>query len=119
MIFAGLAVFNALLNLFNLLPILPLDGGHVLKSITFSMNTWIGLAGSIVTALLGIYISYTFGLTLLGFLLLMGMLEVVMEWRTRHHSHLLPLTDMGNCSRLLGTWFQSEDLLPSFGTSLG
>lgn len=95
MIFAGLAVFNALLNLFNLLPILPLDGGHVLKSITFSMNTWIGLAGSIVTALLGIYISYTFGLTLLGFLLLMGMLEVVMEWRTRHHSHLLPLTRYG------------------------
>ncbi len=95
MIFAGLAVFNALLNLFNLLPILPLDGGHVLKSITFSMNTWIGLAGSIVTALLGIYISYTFGLTLLGFLLLMGMLEVVMEWRTRHHSHLLPLTQYG------------------------
>ncbi len=95
MIFAGLAVFNALLNLLNLLPILPLDGGHVLKSITFSMNTWIGLAGSIVTALLGIYISYTFGLTLLGFLLLMGMLEVVMEWRTRHHSHLLPLTRYG------------------------
>lgn len=95
MIFAGLAVFNALLNLFNLLPILPLDGGHVLKSITFSMNSWIGLAGSVATAALGIYISYVFGLTLLGFLLIMGMLEVVVEWRTRHHSHLLPLTRYG------------------------
>lgn len=95
MIFAGLAVFNALLNLFNLLPILPLDGGHVLKSITFSMNSWIGLAGSVATAALGIYISYAFGLTLLGFLLIMGMLEVVVEWRTRHHSHLLPLTRYG------------------------
>lgn len=95
MIFAGLAVFNALLNLFNLLPILPLDGGHVLKSITFSMNSWIGLAGSVATAALGTYISYAFGLTLLGFLLIMGMLEVVVEWRTRHHSHLLPLTRYG------------------------
>ncbi len=95
MIFAGLAVFNALLNLFNLLPILPLDGGHVLKSITFSMNSWVGLAGSVATAALGIYISYAFGLTLLGFLLIMGMLEVVVEWRTRHHSHLLPLTRYG------------------------
>lgn len=95
MIFAGLAVFNALLNLFNLLPILPLDGGHVLKSITFSMNSWIGLVGSIATAALGIYISYAFGLTLLGFLLIMGMLEVVIEWRSRHHSHLLPLTRYG------------------------
>ncbi len=95
MTFAGLVVFNALLNLFNLLPILPLDGGHVLKSITFSMNTWVGLAGSVITAGLGIFLSYSFGLTLLGFLLLMGMLEVVMEWRTRHNSHLLPLTRYG------------------------
>ncbi len=37
-IFAGVAVLSALLNLFNLLPILPLDGGHVLKSISFSMR---------------------------------------------------------------------------------
>ncbi len=102
-IFAGLAVFNALLNLFNLLPILPLDGGHVLKSITFSMNTWVGLAGSIATALLGIFISYYFGLTLLGFLLLMGMLEVVMEWRARHQSHLLQLTRYGQLFSL--AWY--------------
>ena len=41
-LFAGAAVLSALLNLFNLLPILPLDGGHVLKSISFSMRSWIG-----------------------------------------------------------------------------
>ncbi|MGB1291578.1 MAG: metalloprotease, partial [Pseudoalteromonas sp.] len=41
-IFAGVAVLSALLNLFNLLPILPLDGGHVLKSISFSMRSWVG-----------------------------------------------------------------------------
>ena len=41
-ILAGLAVFNALLNLFNMLPVLPLDGGHVLKSIAFSINSkWV------------------------------------------------------------------------------
>ena len=34
-IFAGVAVLSALLNLFNLLPILPLDGGHVLKALVF------------------------------------------------------------------------------------
>ena len=41
--FAGLAVFNSLLNMFNLLPILPLDGGHILKSVSFSMNSKVGL----------------------------------------------------------------------------
>lgn len=93
--FAGLATFNALLNLFNLLPILPLDGGHVLKSISFSMNTRAGLIACIAGAALGVYISFTFGLALLGFLLLIGSLEIIFEWKQRHHSHLLPLNRYG------------------------
>ncbi|WP_417698499.1 site-2 protease family protein, partial [Psychromonas sp.] len=56
--FAGLATFNALLNLFNLLPILPLDGGHILKSISFSMNSLVGLLSCVITALVGVLVSY-------------------------------------------------------------
>jgi Zn-dependent protease len=93
--FAGLATFNALLNLFNLLPILPLDGGHILKSISFSMNSIAGLIACIVGAAIGVWVSYSFGLALLGFLLLIGSLEIVFEWRSRHHSHLLPLDRYG------------------------
>lgn len=89
--FAGLATFNALLNLFNLLPILPLDGGHILKSISFSMHSKVGLIACIVGAALGVLISYTLGLALLGFLLLIGSLEIIFEWRSRLSSHLLPL----------------------------
>lgn len=93
--FAGLAAFNALLNLFNLLPILPLDGGHILKSISFSMNSVVGLALCIVGASLGVYLSYTLNLTLLGLMLLIGSMEIVFEWRSRHASHLLPLDRSG------------------------
>ncbi|ARD21045.1 MULTISPECIES: site-2 protease family protein [Shewanella] len=93
--FAGLASFNALLNLFNLLPILPLDGGHILKSITFSMNSMVGLIACIAGAAIGVFISYSLGLALLGFLLLIGSLEIVFEWKTRHQSHLLPLDRYG------------------------
>jgi Zn-dependent protease len=88
---AGLAVFNALLNLFNLLPILPLDGGHILKSISFSMNSKIGLVACVLGAALGVFVSYRLGLALLGFLLLIGSLEIFFEWRTRFQSPLLPL----------------------------
>ena len=90
-ILAGLAVFNALLNLFNLLPILPLDGGHVLKSIAFSINSKIGLVVCILGAVFGIYISYHFGLALLGFLLAIGSIEIFFEYKRRHLSELLPL----------------------------
>lgn len=94
-IFAGVAVLSALLNLFNLLPILPLDGGHVLKSISFSMRSWVGLSICILGVLFGLWLSYTFGLMLLVFFLFIGALEVVFEWRGRHYSHLLPLDKYG------------------------
>jgi Zn-dependent protease len=95
MFFAGLAVFNALLNLFNLLPILPLDGGHVLKSISFSMNSKVGIALCLSAAIGGVVLSYTLGLTLFGFLLIMGCVEILFEWKHRHQSHLLPLDRYG------------------------
>ena len=90
-ILAGLAVFNALLNLFNLLPILPLDGGHVLKSIAFSINSKVGLVACILGAVFGVYLSYHFGLALLGFLLAIGSIEILFEYKRRHLSDLLPL----------------------------
>jgi len=93
--FAGLAVFNSLLNVFNLLPILPLDGGHILKSVTFSMNSKVGLVVCILAAIFGVWLSYSLGLALLGFLLLVGSLEIFVEWRGRHQSHLLPLDRYG------------------------
>lgn len=94
-ILAGLAVFNALLNLFNLLPVLPLDGGHILKSIAFSINSKIGLVACAAGAAVGVLVSYYFGLALLGFLLLIGSLEILFEWKGRHHSELLPLDRYG------------------------
>ncbi|SIS60612.1 site-2 protease family protein [Neptunomonas antarctica] len=90
-LFAGLAVFNALLNLFNLLPVLPLDGGHILKSIAFSVNSIVGLVACVLGAALGIFASYYFGLALLGFLLAIGSMEIIFEWKHRHLSQLLPL----------------------------
>lgn len=94
-LFAGAAVLSSLLNLFNLLPILPLDGGHILKSISFSMRSWVGLAACIAGIALGLWVSYVFGLALLVFFLLVGALEIIFEWRQRNYSHLVPLDSYG------------------------
>jgi hypothetical protein len=40
---------------------------------------------------LGVYISYYFGLALLGFLLAIGSVEIFFEYKRRHLSDLLPL----------------------------
>lgn len=95
MFFAALASLNALLNVFNLLPILPLDGGHILKSISFSMDSRLGLFLCGGAAAGGVWLSYSFGLALLGLLLLIGTVEIFIEWRLRHQSHLLPLDRYG------------------------
>lgn len=101
--FAGLAAFNALLNLFNLLPILPLDGGHILKSISFSMNSKVGIVACALGAGLGVFVSYYFGLALLGFLLLIGSIEIIAEWRLRKESRLYPLDRYGQTFALI--WY--------------
>jgi len=93
--FAALASLNALLNLFNLLPVLPLDGGHILKSISFSVNSVTGIALCAVAAAVGVYFSFIYHLNLLAIMLLIGSVEVLFEWRTRHNSHLLPLDRYG------------------------
>lgn len=94
-LFAGAAVLGSLLNLFNLLPILPLDGGHVIKSISFSMRSWIGLSVCTAGIVLGAFISYLFGLFLLVFFLIFGLIETAVQWQQRHLSHLLPLDRYG------------------------
>ncbi len=94
-LFAGAAVLSSLLNLFNLLPILPLDGGHILKSVSFSMRSWVGLGACMAGIALGLWVSYSFGLALLVFFLAVGALEIVFEWRQRQHSHLVPLDTYG------------------------
>lgn len=94
-LFAGAAVLGALLNLFNLLPILPLDGGHILKSISFSMRSWVGLSVCMSGIALGLWLAYSFGLALLVFFLFVGALEVIFEWRQRDYSHLIPLDTYG------------------------
>ncbi len=104
-ILAGLAVFNALLNLFNLLPVLPLDGGHVLKSIAFSINSRVGIVACVLGAALGVYVSYHFGLALLGFLLAIGSVEIFFEYKRRHLSDLLPLNRYAQIVSIL--WYVS------------
>jgi len=41
--YAAGASWMAMINLFNLLPINPLDGGRIMKSIAFSIHSWVGL----------------------------------------------------------------------------
>ncbi|MBI3713896.1 MAG: site-2 protease family protein [Burkholderiales bacterium] len=95
MFFAALANFNALLNLINLIPILPLDGGHILKSICFSIDDRLGVIIVGIATSLGIYTCFSLHLSFLAFVMLIGGIEIALEWRSRQFSQLLPLNRYG------------------------
>lgn len=81
--FLGLvASFSALINLFNLLPIYPLDGGHVLKASVLSMKGRSGyvllLAFSTVAGVLSVWSE----LYLLTFFVALGTADLVFSQQT-------------------------------------
>ena len=92
---AALANFNAFLNLINMIPVLPLDGGHIVKSIAFSASTRVATVVLGLASIVGIFLSYSIGYFFLAFILFIGTLDIVVEWRHRHHSLLLPLNRYG------------------------
>lgn len=78
---ASLAGWMAMLNLFNLLPINPLDGGRVVKSIAYSIHSKAGF-WFLVAGFVGCYfLASKFGLGLITFLMVIGALEMLSEMK--------------------------------------
>jgi Zn-dependent protease len=89
----GLAFTGCLLNLFNLLPVSPLDGGRIVTAI----SPWLWLPGLAVAGWLG----FTTGHPLLLLILLLGVLRAVREWRARRRGENLAYFDIPPADRAL------------------
>lgn len=81
--FAAIAAWMALVNLFNLLPVNPLDGGRIIKSFTFSINRQLGLITLTVGMILAAVIMAYTGIWIFTLLLAVGALEAWFEWKGR------------------------------------
>ena len=80
-LFAAAAGWMAMVNLFNLLPISPLDGGRIMKSIAFSINSRMGFIFLVVGIIISIILTFWAGMILFVFLLFIGSLELFFEYR--------------------------------------
>lgn len=72
---AAAASWLSAVNLFNLFPINPLDGGRVIKSLAFSFDSRLGIMFLTIGFALGIFLAHTFGLGLLLFVAIIGFME--------------------------------------------
>lgn len=77
--FAAAAAWMALINLFNLLPVVPLDGGRVVKSITCSIGSRTGLVAVIAGMLMGAVLAVTADLWIFVILIPLGLLDYLYD----------------------------------------
>lgn len=76
-VLAAAGAWGALINLFNLLPILPLDGGRLLNDLAYSLGTGLGNVLVFASLLFGAAFAYLWGYELLVLMVLVGLLEYV------------------------------------------
>lgn len=98
--FAAAAAWMAMVNLFNLLPINPLDGGRILKSITFSINSSLGLVFLAIGLVVATFIVFYMHLWLFCLLIVIGGLEFGFEWRRAKHKEEGPSSEFDSAVKL-------------------
>jgi len=73
-VFLGLAYFNFIINLFNLAPLLPLDGGRAVGAMSLGFQ----VAGLVVM------VALFFVAPIMAFIAILGLPELWNRWRTRN-----------------------------------
>ncbi len=97
--FCGLvAATSALLNLFNLLPIHPLDGGQVVKALVFSRRNKIALFSFLGLSAICLYAAWSIGFVFLCFFIVLGAVDIIFNWSVPISADMTPL-------KTYGIWF--------------
>ena len=82
-LFAAAAAWMATLNIFNLLPITPLDGGQLVRSVAFSIHKNVGVLFLALSLIAGGIIMWKLRIGLFVLLLAVGALELFLEVSAR------------------------------------
>ena len=97
------ASFSALINLFNLLPVYPLDGGHVLKAVALSINPKYSRFLLLLVSAAGAAAAAWAGLGLIAFFLVLGAIDLFFSLRAYSAQDAVPMAPYGVVVSLL--WY--------------
>lgn len=92
--FALLTALGLLINLFNLLPIVPLDGGQVVKAAVFSLQSKAAKFAMLGLNIVLVVAAFYFDFTLLGFFGMIGVIDLAFANRSDKISHA-PMSNTG------------------------
>ncbi len=88
---ATIAAGWAILNLFNLLPIAPLDGGRALQAFAFSYSSTLGLAVTVAGLAGAVALGSVLGFSMIWLLAALGAMELMGEAQARAGARALRL----------------------------
>jgi len=88
---AAVAAWWAVINLFNLLPITPLDGGRAMNAFASSFSSNLGVAVGVLGLAGAVALATTMGFSLIWLVALIGGMELVSESRARAGGRALRL----------------------------
>lgn len=80
---AAAASWTALVNLFNLLPVNPLDGGRLMTAVMFSLHSRAGLVWMGLSVVAASFLAVKLGLMLFSILAIVGLMETFGAYRQR------------------------------------
>jgi Zn-dependent protease len=110
--FVGLvASISALINLVNLLPIYPLDGGRVVKALVYSGRSRFIYVGLVVISALLIGYSFNYGFALIGFFGIMGLIDLLADWNRFDQDPKLKMNTYGIVFSLVWYLFTGAALI--------
>jgi len=94
--FCGLvAATSALINLVNLFPVYPLDGGQVVKALVFSRRNRFALIALLTVSAICLYACWAIGLYFLCFFIVIGVVDIITSWSVPISADMKPLTSYG------------------------
>ena len=94
--FAGLvASTSALLNLFNLIPVYPLDGGRVVKALVFSGRNYLALVALLAISAVCFVLAWKLGFYFITFFIVLGVIDIVTGWKVGLAEDITPLKSYG------------------------
>lgn len=97
--FCGLvAAISAFINLINLFPILPLDGGQVVKALVFSRRNRFAFLALLTFSAVCLYGAWALGFYFLCFFIVIGVVDIIASWSIPVAADLVPL-------KTYGIWF--------------
>jgi Zn-dependent protease len=90
-LFAAVTAWWAVINLFNLLPIAPLDGGRVMQSFAYSFSSTLGVTLTVLGLGGAVVVGTVLGYDLVWLIALLGAMELLAETQSRAGGRALRL----------------------------